>query len=140
VKTEKELAMEEKEIFEKVKEAIVDALGVDEDEVSAESSLFDDLGAESLDLLDIVFRLEKTFGIKIPRGAMVQDLLAAEGVKEADVLVDGAVTELGARLLRERMSEVKPEKIQAGFRIDDMPTLFTVQTFVKLVKEQLAAK
>jgi len=132
--------MEEKEIFEKVKEAIVDALGVDEDEVSAESSLFDDLGAESLDLLDIVFRLEKNFGIKIPRGAMVQDLLAAEGVKEADVLVEGAVTELGARLLRERMSEVKPGKIQAGFRIDDIPTLFTVQTFVKLVKEQLAAK
>jgi len=132
--------MEEKEIFEKVKDAIVDALGVDDDEVSAESSLFDDLGAESLDLLDIVFRLEKTFGIKIPRGAMVQDLLASEGVKESDVLVDGAVTELGAKLLRERMSEVKPEKIQAGFRIDDIPTLFTVQTFVKLVKEQLAAK
>jgi acyl carrier protein len=132
--------MEEKEIFEKVKDAIVDALGVDEDEVSADSSLFDDLGAESLDLLDIVFRLEKTFGIKIPRGAAQQELLAAEGVKEADVLVDGAVTELGAKLLRERMSEVKPEKIQAGFRIDDIPTLFTVQTFVKLVTEQLAAK
>jgi acyl carrier protein len=140
VKTGKELEMEEKEIFEKVKEAIVDALGVDEEEVQAESALFDDLGAESLDLLDIVFRLEKTFGIKIPRGAIQLDVLAAEGVKESDVLVDGAVTELGAKLLREHMSEVKPEKIKAGFRLDDIPTLFTVQTFVKMVKEQLAAK
>jgi acyl carrier protein len=132
--------MEEREIFEKVKEAIVDALGVDDDEVKPEAVLFEDLGAESLDLLDIVFRLEKTFGIKIPRGAVQQDLLSQAGVKEEDVLVDGAVTELGAKLLRERMSEVKPDKIKAGFRLDDIPTLFTVQTFVKLVKEQLDAK
>ena len=132
--------MEEKEIFEKVKEGIVDALGVDDDEVQAASVLFDDLGAESLDLLDIVFRLEKTFGIKIPRGTIQQDILAAEGIKEEDVLVDGALTELGAKLLHERMPEVKAEKIKAGFRIDDIPTLFTVQTFVNIVKEQLAAK
>ncbi len=74
--------MEEQEIFEKVKDAIVDALGVDDDEVKPESSLFDDLGAESLDLLDIVFRLEKTFGIKIPRGAVQQDSWALKASRK----------------------------------------------------------
>jgi acyl carrier protein len=132
--------MQEQEIFEKVRDAIVDALCVEDKEVTAESSLFDDLGAESLDLLDIIFRLEKTFGIKIPRGNMALDLLATTGVKEEDVLVDGAVTELGAKLLRERMPEVKPEKIKPGFCLDDIPSLFTVQTFVNTVKEQLAAR
>lgn len=132
--------MDDKEIYEKVKEAIVEALGVDADDVKPESVLFDDLGAESLDLLDIVFRLEKTFGIKIPRGGIQQDMLAAEGVAEQDVIVDGALTEMGAQKLRERMPEVNPEKIKAGFRIDDIPTLFTVQTFVTIVKQQLAAK
>jgi len=132
--------MEEKEIYEKVKEAIVDALGVDAEEVRPSSVLFDDLGAESLDLLDIVFRLEKAFGIKIPRGGLQQDILAAEGVKEADVLVDGTLTELGAKMLKERMPEVNQDKLVAGFRIDDIPTLFTVQTFVKIVQQQLENK
>ena len=132
--------MDDKEIYEKVKEAIVDALGVDAEEVKPDSVLFDDLGAESLDLLDIVFRLEKAFGIKIPRGGVQQDLLAAEGIKEQDVIVDGALTELGAQKLRERMTEVKAEKIKAGFRVDDIATLFTVQTFVNIVKQQRAGK
>ena len=132
--------MEEKEIYEGVKEAIVEALGVEDDEVEPTSVLFDDLGAESLDLLDIVFRLEKTFGIKIPRGGIQEDILDAEGIKEEDVVVDGALTAMGAEKLRERMTEVDGDKIQEGFRIDDIPTLFTVQTFVNIVKLQLEQK
>jgi len=132
--------MEEKEILEKTQSAIIEALGVDPEEVEPNASLFDDLGAESLDLLDIVFRLEKTFGIKIPRGGIQQDILAAEGIKESDVIVDGTLTALGAQKLRARMTEVVPEKITEGFRIDDIPTLFTVQTFVNIVKQQLAGR
>ena len=132
--------MEDNEIYEKVKEAVVEALGVEPEEVEPGSVLFDDLGAESLDLLDIVFRLEKTFAIKIPRGGIQQDVLAAEGVKEEDVVVDGALTALGAEKLRERMTDVDREKIQEGFRVDDIPTLFTVQTFVNIVKLQLEDK
>ena len=56
------------EIFEKVQTTLVDALGVDEEDVTRDATLFSDLGAESIDLLDIVFRLERNFGIKIPRG------------------------------------------------------------------------
>lgn len=132
--------MDDKEIFEGVQDAIVEALGVEPEEVEPGAMLFDDLGAESLDLLDIVFRLEKTFGIKIPRGGVQQDVLAAEGVKEEDVVVNGALTALGAEKLREKMDEVDGSKIQEGFRIDDVPTLFTVQTFVKIVKQQLENK
>ena len=132
--------MEEKEIYEKVEEAIIEALGVEPEEVEPNSVLFDDLGAESLDLLDIVFRLEKTFGIKIPRGGIQQDVMASEGIKEEDVVVDGALTALGAEKLRERMSDVDQEKICEGFRTDDIPTLFTVQTFVNIVKYQLESK
>ena len=132
--------IEEKEIFEKVRECIVEALGVDEEEVAPSATLFDDLGAESLDLLDIVFRLEKTFGIKIPRGGIQQDILAAEGIKEEDVLIDGAFTAFGAEKLRERMPEIDKDRICEGFRVDDIPTLFTVQTFVNIVKQVLLEK
>ena len=132
--------LDEKEIFEKVRESIVEALGVDEEEVQPSTSLFEDLGAESLDLLDIVFRLEKIFGIKIPRGGIQQDLLAAEGIKEEDVLIDGALTALGAQKLGERMPEIDKDRIYEGFRIDDIPTLFTVQTFVNIVKQTLQEK
>lgn len=130
----------EKEIFKKVQESIVEALGVDEDEVVPGAVLFDDLGAESLDLLDIVFRLEKVFGIKIPRGGIQQDLLDAEGLKEEDVLIEGALTARGAEELKKRMPEVDQARIVEGFRIDDIPMLFTVQTFVTIVKRALAEK
>jgi acyl carrier protein len=132
--------IDEKEIFEKVRESIVEALGVDEEEVTPAATLFEDLGAESLDLLDIVFRLEKAFGIKIPRGGIQQDILATEGIKEEDVLVDGAFTALGAQKLRERMPEIDKDRIHEGFRVDDIPTLFTVQTFVNIVKQVLVEK
>jgi acyl carrier protein len=132
--------IDEKEIFEKVRESIVEALGVDEEDVAPSATLFDDLGAESLDLLDIVFRLEKTFGIKIPRSGIQQDILSAEGIKEEDVLIDGAFTALGAQKLRERMPEIDTDRIYEGFRVDDIPTLFTVQTFVNIVKQVLLEK
>ena len=134
--------MEEKEIYEKVKESVVEALGVDEEEVTPTAVLFDDLGAESLDLLDIVFRLEKEFGIKIPRGGIQADTMSAEGenLKEEDLVVDGVLTPLGIQKLKEAMSEVDPSRITEGFRADDIPTLFTVQTFVNIVKKLLEDK
>jgi acyl carrier protein len=61
------MAMSRDEIFEEVKEVLIDALGLDDDEVTAEATLMGDLGAESIDFLDIVFRLEKAFDIKVPR-------------------------------------------------------------------------
>ncbi len=132
--------MEEQEIYEGVKDAIVEALGVEPEEVELKSSLFDDLGAESLDLLDILFRIEKTFGIKIPRGGLQEEISNAEDINPEEVVVDGMLTALGAEKLKEKMKEIDGDKIVEGFRIDDLPTLFTVQTFVNMVKSQLESK
>ena len=134
--------MDEKIIYEKVKESVVEALGVDEEEVTPDAVLFDDLGAESLDLLDIVFRLEKEFGIKIPRGGIQADALSAEGenLKEEDLMVDGVLTPLGIEKLKKSMPEVDPSRISEGFRSDDIPTLFTVQTFVNITKKLMEEK
>lgn len=134
--------MDERAIYEKVKASVVEALGVDEEEVTPNAVLFDDLGAESLDLLDIVFRLEKEFGIKIPRGGIQADALSAEGenLKEEDLMVDGVLTALGISKLKQAMPEVDPARITDGFRADDIPTLFTVQTFVNITKKLLEEK
>jgi acyl carrier protein len=134
--------MDEKVIYEKVKESVVEALGVDDDEVTPGAVLFDDLGAESLDLLDIVFRLEKEFSIKIPRGGIQADALSGEGenLKEEDLVVDGVLTPLGIEKLKTAMPEVDPSRITEGFRVDDIATLFTVQTFVNITKKLLEEK
>jgi len=76
------------EIFEKIRTALVDVLGVDDDEVKPEATLVGDLGAESIDFLDIVFRLEKSFDIKIPRG----ELFPEDVLTNADYVADGKVT------------------------------------------------
>lgn len=134
--------MDEKVIYEKVKESIVEALGVDEEEVMPNALLFDDLGAESLDLLDIVFRLEKEFGIKIPRGGVQTETFSVDGeeLKEEDLVVDGVLTPLGIEKLKKVMPEIDPSRITEGFRADDIPTLFTVQTFVNITKKLVEDK
>jgi acyl carrier protein len=134
--------MDEKAIYEKVKESVIEALGVDDEEVTPDAMLFDDLGAESLDLLDIVFRLEKEFGIKIPRGGIQADSLSGEGenLKEEDLEVEGVLTPLGIKKLIEVMPEVDASRVTEGFRSDDIPTLFTVQTFVNITKKLLEEK
>ena len=86
------MAMSRDEIFEKVQEVLVDALAVDDDEVTYEATLMGDLGAESIDFLDIVFRLEKAFGIKIPR----EELFPAENLTSNEEYVsDGKLTAVG---------------------------------------------
>src|SRR2546425_8921761 len=87
------------EIFDKVQATLVDALGVDEDEVKGESTLAGDLGAESIDFLDIVFRLEKNFNIKIPRG----DLFPENLLSDPQFVSAGKVTDRGIEELRTRM-------------------------------------
>ncbi len=82
------MAPTKEEVFEKVKEALVDALGVDDDEVTPEATMVGDLGAESIDFLDIVFRLEKAFEIEIPRS----ELFPEDILTNAEYVRDGRVT------------------------------------------------
>ena len=113
-----------------VRRIIADALGRPEAEVRLESILMEDLGAESLDFLDIVFRLEREFGIQITRGEMER---ASRGDMTADEFAPGGViSERGLARLRELMPEAA-ERIKPGLRPSMILTLFTVQTFANMV-------
>ena len=131
-----ETIMSREEIFEKIQEVLDDALGVDEDEVTPGASLTADLGAESIDFLDIVFRLEKTFDFKISQGE-----LFPEGLTDNEELVtDGKLTDAGLSMLRERMKHVDFDAFGASDRdISKIGDLITVNSLVNFVEIKLAS-
>jgi acyl carrier protein len=118
-------------VYPTVAKTIADALGCELDEVKPDASLINDLGAESIDFLDLVFRLERAFKVKIPRGKIVED--ARGDLPEAEFEHKGVVTEAGMATLRAFLSEVPPERIKAPLKVADIPRLFTPATFAKLV-------
>ena len=122
------------ETFAKVQEVLVDALGVDDDEVTPEATLQGDLGAESIDFLDIVFRLEKSFDIKIPRGELFPENLTGSN---AGYVEDGRLTEVGINALRERLPHTDIDKLAADPRVENIPDLFTVQSVVNFLDQKL---
>ncbi len=130
------MAMSRDEIFEKVQEVLVDALGVDDDEVTATATLMGDLGAESIDFLDIVFRLEKAFGIKVPR----EELFPAEGLLNNPELVsDGKLTEKGLTELRENVPHTDLTNFEDDPDINKLADLFTVNAIVKYIDGKINA-
>ncbi len=118
-------------IFPKVAATIADALGCDAEEVTPQASLIEDLNAESIDFLDMVFRLEREFKVKIPRGKIVEN--ARGTLSEADFEQNGIVTDVGFAQLRAYLSEVPPARFRTPTKVKDIPRLFTAQTFCKLV-------
>lgn len=120
------------EIFDKVQNTLVDALGVDAEEVQGESTLTGDLGAESIDFLDIVFRLEKNFGIKIPRG----DLFPENVLSDPQFVSGGKVTEKGLEELRVRMPWANLDRLKDSPNVQD---LFTVEMIVSYVESKLGS-
>ncbi|MEM8873307.1 MAG: acyl carrier protein [Planctomycetota bacterium] len=125
--------MDRNEIFEKVQEVLVEALGVDDDEVTADAVIRDDLGAESIDFLDIQFRLEKEFGFKIPRGEMMPENIA----QNEEYVKDGKMTEAGITELKSRMPHADFKDFEAGSELDEMSKLFTVDAIVNYVERKL---
>jgi len=126
------MPMSEQEIFEKVRETLVEALGVDDDEVTMQASLTADLGAESIDFLDIVFRLEKAFGIKIPRGELFPDNL-----NNPEYVQNGKLTPAGLTMLKERMPHADFSDFEKDPDISKMIEMFKVQTIVNYVKTKV---
>jgi len=118
-------------VFPKVAQTIADALGCDLDEVKPKSSLIEDLDAESIDFLDLVFRLAKGFGVKIPRGKIVED--ARGPLPESEFESKGVVTEAGLARLRQFLDEVPTERIKTPLKAAEVPRLFTAETFCKVV-------
>jgi acyl carrier protein len=124
-------------IFPKVAETMASALACDKERVTLEASLIDDLGAESIDFLDIVFRLERAFKVKIPRGKILEEVRGS--LSESEFEKSGVVTEAGTDRLRSFLSEVAPERFKTPLKVADIPRLFTVETFCKVVIRQQRA-
>jgi len=124
----------EEEVFGKVQEILVDALGVDDDEVTPEATLMGDLGAESIDFLDIVFRLEKSFDIKIPRGELFPENLASA---DSGMVVDGKVTPEGIVQLREKMPHADIDSFAADPQVANVQSLFTVDMICRFVASRV---
>jgi acyl carrier protein len=123
--------MDTSSIYPRVKVIVADVLAIDESEVEPDGSLINDYGGESIDFLDLVYRLEREFKVKIPRGQIEKE---ARGALENEAFAEnGKLTEEGMVQLKEYLAEVPEERFKDGMSVVAIPTLFTVQTFCKLV-------
>lgn len=123
------------EIFEKVKDVLENALGVDPEDVTMDATLIGDLGAESIDFLDISFKLEQEFSIKIDQGELFPENLMSD-----DTLVeDGKLTDKAMEILRERMPHVDFSKLDADRRVNQLSEVFTVSSLVDFIERKLGA-
>ncbi|HEV8608032.1 MAG TPA: acyl carrier protein [Tepidisphaeraceae bacterium] len=127
------MAMSREDVYAKVQGVLVDALGVDEEQVTPNSRLKQDLGAESIDFLDIVFRLEKAFTIKIPRGELVPENV----LTDPNYVQNGRVTPAGMTELKKRMPYVDLSEFEKDPQVDQLP--FTVDAVVSYVQSKLPA-
>lgn len=130
--------MSRDEMYEKVQEVLVEALGVDDDEVTPEASLTGDLGAESIDFLDIVFRLEKAFSTPDQPFKIGQGELFPENLMENDEWVqDGKFTDAGMAMLKERMPHVDFSSFEDDRDVNNVAELITVKSLVDFVERKL---
>lgn len=128
--------MNQDQIFEKVQGVLVEALAVDEDEVTPQATLFADLGAESIDVLDISFQLERAFDIKINQGE-----LFPEGVtQDPEYVQNGKLTDKGLETLKAKLPHFDLSRLEADRSVQSVVELFTVQSLVNFVEQKLAEK
>jgi len=118
-------------VFPTVAETMADALGCDLEDIKLDVSLIEGLDAESIDFLDMVFRLERAFKIKIPRGKIVENARGA--LSEAEFEANGIVSDAGLAQLRSYLSEIPADRFKTPMKVKDIPRLFTPETFCKLV-------
>jgi acyl carrier protein len=126
------------QIFEKLREILEEALGVDEEEVTIDASLTADLGAESIDFLDIVFRLEKTFStpdrpFKVEQGELFPDDL----LEHDEWVADGKFTDAGMEMLHERMPHVDFSSFDNDRDVNKVAELITVKSIIEFVERKL---
>ncbi len=126
------------QIYPKVRGIIADVLVVDEDEIKLNSRLISDLGAESIDFLDLVFQLEKEFAVKIPRGQLEKN--ARGELSEHEFEKNGVITPAGLASLKSYLSEIPESEFKSNMKVNEIPWLFTVETFCKLVGSAINEK
>lgn len=123
------------EILNTISEILVDALAVDDDEITPSATLIGDLGAESIDILDITFKLEQEFGFKIAQGE-----LFPEGItQDPDYVEDGVVTPKGLELLKERGPHFDMAALEADPSVENVRKIFTVEALVNFCEQKLQA-
>lgn len=125
------------EIYSKVSATLVEALNVDEEDIKPTSTLQGDLGAESIDFLDIVFRLEREFGIKIPRGELFPESIF-QG--DPEFVQNGRVTDKGLEELRTRMPFADLAGFEKNPQVSSISDLFTVEMITRYIQGKLAKK
>jgi acyl carrier protein len=123
------------EIFEKVRQALVDALSVEEEDVTEQATLTGDLQAESIDILDIVFRLEKSFNIKISQ----EELTPRDVLSNPAYVNNRKLNPAGLAALKQRVKHADWSKFEQDPDIDKILDVFTVGTIVNFVEDKLAA-
>ena len=128
------MTMSHDEVFAKVREVLVDALGVDDEEVTPTATLTNDLGAESIDFLDIIFRLEKAFNIKIKQ----EELAPQDVLTNPDYVAGGKLNAQGLALLKQRIGHAAWDKFEQDPNIERIQSIFTVGTIVSFVEQKLA--
>ncbi|HSV26484.1 MAG TPA: acyl carrier protein [Sedimentisphaerales bacterium] len=128
------MAIAHDEIFAKIKDVLVEALGVDDDEVTEDATLMGDLGAESIDFLDVVFRLEKAFNIKIAR----EELFPAESLMgNPEFVQNGRLTAKGLAELKSKMPHAKLGDFESAPDINKLGDLFTVSSIVNYIDRKV---
>src|SRR5260370_31567181 len=127
----------QEEIYQKVSATLVEALNVDEEDIKPQATLQGDLGAESIDFLDIVFRLEREFGIKIPRGELFPESIF-QG--DPDFVQEGRVTDKGLTELRLRMPYADLRSLERDRQLGNVPDLFTVELVTSYVAWKLTCR
>ncbi|MFG0285788.1 MAG: acyl carrier protein [Phycisphaerales bacterium JB039] len=123
------------EIQEKVREVLAEALAVDDEEVTPEATLTRDLGAESIDFLDIGFQLEQAFGFKIQQGELFPDNVT----QDPDYVQDGKVTPKGLEALKARLPHADFSKLEQDPSVSKVAEIFTVDALVNFVERKLAS-
>jgi len=124
----------QEEIYSKVSDTLVEALNVEPEDIKPTSTLQGDLGAESIDFLDIVFRLEREFGIKIPRGELFPESIF-QG--DPEFVQNGRVTDKGLKELRERMPFANLSAFEKDPEVSHLSELFTVDLIARYIQGKL---
>lgn len=124
-------------VYEHVKDVLIDELAVDAEEIRPEATLIGDLGAESIDILGIVFNLEKKLGIKLERGEIVPEDVVND--KEGLYVVDNKLTELGIMEIKKRMPFANIEELEKNPMVANIKTILTVRDLCYIVESKLNA-
>ena len=130
--------MTENEVLEKLVPLIREVTGVLADEVTMNSYLMRDLGAESIDLLDLSFLIEETFGITLEADEF--ESRTQQSLSDADYEKDGYLTAEALTELRNALPEIDPGLLRQGLRKIEVPSVLNVAVFVHLIQRKLTSQ